>query len=133
MLRQKIGAVMPKSYEAALAETKKTTTPTAGTSMSHKDIALKAAQEKGATPWLVEHVMKKETGGHKDPARAVSPKGATGVMQLMPGTAREMGVSDITDREQNIYGGVGLLSAKAQSRSTAIPKLAGDCIQLGSG
>lgn len=133
MLRQKIGAMMPKSYETALLEAKKTPSaapaPTAGG--SHRDIALKAAQEKGATPWLVEHVMKKETGGHKDPARAVSPKGATGVMQLMPGTAREMGVSDITDPQQNIYGGVGYI-AKLEKKY-GDPKLAAIAYNWGPG
>lgn len=133
MLRQKIGAMMPKSYETALLEAKKTPSaapaPTAGG--SHRDIALKAAQEKGATPWLVEHVMKKETGGHKDPARAVSSKGATGVMQLMPGTAREMGVSDITDPQQNIYGGVGYI-AKLEKKY-GDPKLAAIAYNWGPG
>lgn len=131
MLRQKIGAVMPKSYEAALAETKQSKYATPATGGSHRDIALKAAQEKGATPWLVEHVMKKETGGHRDPARAVSPKGATGVMQLMPGTAKEMGVSDITDPHQNIYGGVGYL-AKLEKKY-GDPKLAAIAYNWGPG
>jgi hypothetical protein len=130
MLRQKIGSMIPKSYEAAVAEVKKA--PAGGTtSMTHRDIALKAAQEKGATPWLVEHVMKKETGGHRDPARAVSPKGATGVMQLMPGTAKEMGVGDITDPQQNIYGGVGYL-AKLEKKY-GDPKLAAIAYNWGPG
>jgi soluble lytic murein transglycosylase-like protein len=37
--------------------------------------------------------------------RAVSEKGAAGLMQLMPGTAREMYVADVFDPEQNIHGG----------------------------
>jgi soluble lytic murein transglycosylase-like protein len=37
--------------------------------------------------------------------RAVSEKGAAGLMQLMPGTARDMYVSDVFDPEQNIHGG----------------------------
>ncbi|WP_291299349.1 transglycosylase SLT domain-containing protein [Elioraea sp.] len=39
-------------------------------------------------------------------ARARSRSGARGVMQLMPATARELGVRDIDDAEQNIHGGV---------------------------
>lgn len=42
-------------------------------------------------------------------ARAKSPKGARGLMQLMPGTAQRYGASDIFDPSQNIHAGAGYL------------------------
>lgn len=43
--------------------------------------------------------------------QAVSRKGAMGLTQLMPGTARDLGVGDAFLAEQNIFGGVKYLSA----------------------
>jgi hypothetical protein len=57
-------------------------------------------------PALVRAVMRNESGFN---SQAVSPKGAQGLMQLMPGTAALMGVKDPFDPEQNIAGGVGYL------------------------
>jgi soluble lytic murein transglycosylase-like protein len=46
-------------------------------------------------------------------AKAVSPKGACGLMQLMPATATEMYVKDIFDEKENIEGGVRYLRVLA--------------------
>jgi hypothetical protein len=54
-------------------------------------------------PLLIYVQMGQESGYKK---RARSPKGASGLMQLMPATARRLGVADIYDPQQNIEGGV---------------------------
>lgn len=56
---------------------------------------------------LVLAVMAIESGGRVD---AVSPKGATGLMQLIPATAARFGVADSTVPAQNIAGGVAYLN-----------------------
>ncbi|MGA7629562.1 MAG: lytic transglycosylase domain-containing protein [Terriglobales bacterium] len=53
-------------------------------------------------PDLVNSVIHAESGFN---ARAVSPKGARGLMQLMPGTANQLGVNDLFDPEANVTGG----------------------------
>lgn len=76
----------------------------------YERIALAIGEKYKLEPWLIKHVMFKETGNLKDKANAVSPAGAGGVMQLMPETAREMGVKDVFDPVQNIEGGVKYLA-----------------------
>lgn len=61
------------------------------------------AREHGVSPGLITAVMRTESGF--DPA-AVSPRGAGGLMQLMPGTAAALGVVDRFDPRENISGGV---------------------------
>jgi soluble lytic murein transglycosylase-like protein len=57
---------------------------------------------------LLASIVMAESGGQP---RAVSRVGAQGLMQLMPGTAREMNVTDSFQPQQNIAGGAGYLDA----------------------
>lgn len=65
-----------------------------------------AAKLYGLDPALVKAVAQQESGLRQE---ARSHRGAVGVMQLMPKTARDMGI-DPNDMRQNIRGGVGYLS-----------------------
>lgn len=66
------------------------------------------SKEIGLPAHLGRYMLHKETGGMKNPETAKSKAGAYGPAQLMPGTARELGV-DIRDPEQNVKGGLTYL------------------------
>src|SRR4029077_20583316 len=60
----------------------------------------------GVSSRLVQAVIKVESGYRQD---ARSPKGAMGLMQLMPGTARQYAVADPYEPRSNIEGGIKYL------------------------
>ena len=71
--------------------------------LPHLDSVIRPAASKyGLDPNLVAAVIWAESSG--DP-NAVSKKGAQGLMQLMPKTARELGVKNVLDPGQNVEGG----------------------------
>ncbi len=93
-------AIRLREYtNAAAPKVGKSETPKAGTLDAIIDKASKTFQLPAK---LIRAVIKAESNFKPD---AVSPAGAKGLMQLMPGTAKEMGVADPFDAEQNVMGG----------------------------
>jgi hypothetical protein len=78
------------------------------TTSSLEAIFQKAADKYGVDETLLKAIAKAESGFD---ASATSKSGAMGIMQLMPGTAKTLGVSDAYDPEQNIMGGAKLISS----------------------
>jgi soluble lytic murein transglycosylase-like protein len=101
---------LPKPIAAA-----KTTTPPAAPSVPERltDADLAPLLTKAGTVFnvdadLLASVVRQESNGH---ARAVSRTGAQGLMQLMPGTASDLGVADSFAPRENIQGGTAYLNA----------------------
>ena len=70
-------------------------------------LILRSALQHGVNPWLVKAVVLAESGMNPD---AVSRAGAQGLMQLMPPTAKELGVVDAFDPAECIDGGTRYLA-----------------------
>ncbi|MBM2617378.1 transglycosylase SLT domain-containing protein [Actinoplanes sp. LDG1-06] len=94
---QNVAAVRPASLQG--------TGSLAG--VPYADMFVKAGNRYGVSPKLLAAVAKVESG--YDP-QAVSKAGAQGLMQLMPSTARGLGVKNSFDPEQAINGGAKLLA-----------------------
>jgi hypothetical protein len=69
-------------------------------------VIYEAATQNGLDPCLIVSVMRAESGFNR---MAVSPKGASGLMQLMPATAERFGVRNIFDTRENILAGAKYL------------------------
>jgi hypothetical protein len=120
-------SIFSQSYESALANESQPSAfvpkSTAGTDKKnnavmpnvskrgghkYEDMVIKEAQRVGLDPSIAVHALYKETGNLKNPETAKSSAGAIGVMQLMPRTAKELGV-DPSIPEENVRGGVTYL------------------------
>jgi soluble lytic murein transglycosylase-like protein len=86
--------------------------PPEGSSNSKEDrldrIVREAAERHKVDPALVKAVITTESGWNP---QAVSPKGAVGLMQLIPQTAQRFGVNNSFDPAQNVEGGTTYLRA----------------------
>lgn len=74
--------------------------------LDYDGIIHKAATRHSVDPALVRAVIKTESNWNPS---AVSRKGAVGLMQLIPGTAKRLGVGDVRNPEHNVDGGVRYL------------------------
>jgi soluble lytic murein transglycosylase-like protein len=70
------------------------------------DIAMMAGNTYGVNPKLIMSVIRQESGFKNG---LTSSAGAKGYMQLMPGTAKALGVTDVNDPVQNIMAGTKYL------------------------
>lgn len=70
------------------------------------EVISRAADHYGIPKKLIQAVIKQESNFNPD---AVSPAGASGLMQLMPSTARGLGVNNIFNPEENVFAGTKYL------------------------
>lgn len=86
---------------------------------NYDDLINKYSQQNGVPVELTRAVIGKESSFNP---KARSPKGAGGLMQLMPSTAADLGVSDVYDPEQNIDGGTRYLKQMLDKYEGDVPK-----------
>jgi hypothetical protein len=112
---QAVREAMPQSFDQAKS---KTTSGIASFkskgSHPYEEQAIAVAKEVGLDPRLMLHALYKETGGHKDPATAMSKAGAYGPMQLMEAAAKEVGVNR-KDAYDNLLGGARYLKKQVDT------------------
>lgn len=108
MLKKLEGGAQTQNTENSLpTPVTSSSTPSSQVTGDFSSLINQAAQKYGVNPGLVQAVIKAESNFNPN---AVSSAGAQGLMQLMPATARGLGVSNSLDPAQNIDGGVHFLS-----------------------
>lgn len=103
--RPKQGADV-RTFEVPKASNVRATRSISARADAYEDLIVGHATINDVRPDLVRAVIQVESGFNP---RAVSPKGAMGLMQLMPTTARMLHVRNAFDPEENIRGGVAYL------------------------
>jgi len=104
-------------YQVLIADSKadsitSSTPPSAAiVNMPFADAVWAAAQNAALDPSLLHAVIAAESGYNP---KAVSPRGAQGLMQLMPATSRRFGLSDPYDPMQNVRAGASYLQELIQ-------------------
>ena len=101
------GAAPPRSFAVPASSAVRTTVyAPPDRSRQYDGIIRTHAERQGVRPELVRAVVQVESAFNPV---AISPKGAMGLMQLMPTTAEELGVGNPFNPEENIRGGVRYL------------------------
>jgi len=103
--------------DLSVSEARRPVVRTAG-SAGYDDLIDQYAQRYAIDPALVRAVIRAESGFNRV---AVSPKGARGLMQLMPATARSHGCHNPYDAEDNIHAGVEHLRALLDDHRENVP------------
>jgi transglycosylase-like protein with SLT domain len=104
-------AVKPLSAPAPMA--------TALTRQGLNDVVTGAGERHQIDPDFINSVIRAESGFHQN---AVSKKGAQGLMQLMPGTASQLGVANSFDPHANVEGGTKYLRELLEKYNYDVPK-----------
>ena len=98
-----------RTVSTGSTSTKKTTSASSMKTTPYDSYFKKAAKKYRVSESLLKAIAKAESNFNE---RDVSSSGAMGVMQLMPDTARGLGVEDPFDPEQNIMGGAKCIASK---------------------
>lgn len=103
---EEVYRLLPKSIDKKVNRQLLTSKDDGEPSPKLKEMIHKVSEQQGVDPELVQAVAKVESNFNP---YAISSRGALGVMQLIPETAKRFGVVNTFDPEQNIQGGVKFL------------------------
>ncbi|MDC7280448.1 MULTISPECIES: lytic transglycosylase domain-containing protein [Pseudobutyrivibrio] len=106
-----------KAFAKALNTT--TVADSISSATSYKDIFIEASRKYGVSYDLLTAMAQQESGFDPD---AVSRSGAMGIMQIMPETARELGLEHPFDAYENIMAGAKYIAQKLQEFGGSVEK-----------